>query len=252
MSKVTFRFYAGLNQFLPAPQRGQTLPYTLNGRTAVKHPIEALGVPHTEVDLILADEQAVPFDYLLQPGQRVAVYPAFATLDVGPLERLRPPLPRPPRFVLDVHLGQLATYLRLLGFDTLYRNDYEDEELADISAAEGRVLLTRDRRLLMRSQIVYGYCLHTRDSEEQLHNVLRRYDLLGALNPGQRCLRCNGELVPVPKEQILHRLEPKTKQYFDEFHICQNCDRIYWKGSHYKRMQRFIQRLQRGEIGSRE
>lgn len=247
MSQVTFRFYAGLNQFLPVSQRGQTLSYSLNGPTAVKHPIEALGVPHTEVDLILAGGESVAFDHLLRPGEHIGVYPPFTTLDVTPLQRLRPPLPRPPRFILDVHLGQLATYLRLLGFDTLYRNDYEDEELAAISAAEARVLVTRDRRLLMRSRVIYGFCLHTRDSEEQLQAVLRRYQLFDNFTPGQRCLRCNGELQPVPKAEILHRLEPRTKIYFDEFHICPQCDRIYWKGSHYQRMQRFIARLRQNE-----
>lgn len=243
MKAVTFRFYASLNRFLPPAQRGVTVPYHLNGRTSVKHPIEALGVPHTEVDLILADGEAVTFERLLQAGEQISVYPPFATLDVDGLQWLRPPLSQPLRFVLDVHLGKLATYLRLLGFDALYRNDYEDEELADISAREGRVLLTRDRRLLMRSKIVYGFCLHTRDWEEQLRAVLSRYHLFGSLAPGQRCLRCNGELVPVAKEAIVHRLEPKTKKYFDEFYICRRCQQIYWKGSHYSRMERFIAQL---------
>lgn len=243
MSQVIFRFYAGLNRFLPSSQQGPTVHYTLNGRTAVKHPIEALGVPHTDVELILADGRAVSFGYLLQPGQRIGVYPPFTTLDVSSVGRLRPPLPQPIRFVLDVHLGQLATYLRLLGFDTLYRNDYEDEQLAAISAAERRVLLTRDRRLLMRSQVVFGYCLHHRDPERQLRNVLHRYRLYDTFTPGRRCLRCNSILLPVTKEHVLHRLEPKTRKYFDEFHLCPQCDRVYWKGSHYQRMQRFITRL---------
>lgn len=243
MSAVNIRFYATLNRFLPAAQRGVSVRYRLNGPTSVKHAVEALGIPHTEVALILVDGEAVTFDHLLDSGEMISVFPPFTTLDVSQLTRLRPPLTRPLRFVLDVHLGQLATYLRLLGYDTLYRNDYEDEELADISAREGRILLTRDRRLLMRGQIVYGYCLHSRDPGEQLQAVLRRYHLFDELAPGRRCLRCNGELVPVAKEVILDRLEPKTKKYFDEFQICTSCDQIYWKGSHYSHMQRFVDQL---------
>lgn len=240
MSHVSFRFYAELNDFLPSQQRHKPVSFPLNGRTAVKHPIEALGVPHTEVAMILVEGEAVDFSYLLQPGDRVSVYPTFHTLDIPALRLLRPPLPRPVRFLLDVHLGQLATYLRLLGFDTLYRNDYEDEELANAAAQSGRVLVTRDRRLLMRKQVTYGCCLHTRDPQEQVQVVLHRFQLHEQIDPWQRCLRCNGQLRPVDKEEVLHRLEPKTKRYYDEFHICQECGKVYWKGSHYPRMRRFI------------
>lgn len=243
MSQATFRFYAELNSFLPPAQRQQDVPFALNGRTAVKHPIEALGVPHTEVALILANGEPVDFGYLLQADDRVAVYPVFHSLNLDNDRGLRPPLPRPLRFLLDVHLGQLATYLRLLGFDALYRNDFEDEALAALAAETGRVLLTRDRRLLMRKQITYGFCLHTRDPEEQVQAVLRRFQLQEEINPWRRCLRCNGELQAVSKETVLHRLEPKTRRYYDEFHRCQDCGNVYWKGSHYPRMRRFIDRV---------
>lgn len=245
MGRATFRFYAELNHFLAPSQRQQTLSYHLNGRTAIKHPIEALGVPHTEVALILVNDQPVDFAYLLQPEDRAAVFPAFHTLDVDGEALLRPPLGRPVRFVLDVHLGQLATYLRLLGFDALYRNDFDDEELAALAAETGRVLLTRDRRLLMRRQITYGFCLHTRDPMQQVETVLQRFDLFEAIDPWQRCLRCNGILQPVAKEQVLDRLEPKTRRYYHEFHLCQSCGNVYWKGSHYPRMRRFIARVRR-------
>lgn len=243
MSRAIFRFYAELNQFLPPPQRQQPVPYLLNGRTAVKHPIESLGVPHTEVAMIVVEGEPVDFGYLLQPGDRVAVFPAFHTLDVGSESPLRPPLPQPLRFVLDVHLGQLATYLRLLGFDALYRNDFHDEELATLASETGRVLLTRDRRLLMRKQITYGFCLNTRDPQQQVRAVLQRFELFDAIDPWQRCLRCNGTLQPVAKETVLDRLEPKTRRYYDEFHRCQSCGNVYWKGSHYPRMRRFITRV---------
>ncbi|HSM54599.1 MAG TPA: Mut7-C RNAse domain-containing protein [Candidatus Sulfomarinibacteraceae bacterium] len=243
MKRATFRFYGELNEFLPPPRRQHPLSFPLNDRTSVKHPIESMGVPHTEVELILANSRPVDFTYLLQPGDYVSVYPPFHNLDISPLPALRPPLAPPVRFLLDVHLGRLATYLRLLGFDALYRNDYDDEELADLAAESGRVLLSRDRRLLMRKQVTYGQCLRTRDPRAQLEAVLRRFDLYAQIDPWQRCLACNGPLRPVPKEEVLHRLEPKTKRFYDEFHICEDCGKVYWKGSHYPRMRRFIARV---------
>ena len=253
MSAATFRFYAELNVFLPAAQRQRPIVYSLPVRTAVKHPIEALGVPHTEVALILADGRPVTFDYIVRPGDQISVYPPFRTLDVSGLARLRPPWPTPIRFLLDVHLGRLATYLRLLGFDARYENDVDDETLADLAQRSERVLLTRDRRLLMRKQITYGFCLHSRDPQQQLVAVLRRFNLFDEIDPWQRCLRCNGRLRPVAKEQVLHRLEPKTKKYYDEFHACEACGQVYWKGSHYPRMKRFIERVRRnGSAGGEE
>lgn len=243
MSEVTFRFYAELNLFLPAEQRQRAVTTSLPGRTSVKHLIEALGVPHTEVALILAGGRPVTFAYIVQADDLISVYPPFRTLDVGALARLRPPWPEPLRFLLDVHLGRLATYLRLLGFDAEYENGFEDEALAELAARSGRVLLTRDRRLLMRKQITYGYCLHSRDPQRQLVAVLRRFDLFEQIDPWQRCLRCNGRLRPVRKEEVLDRLEPKTKKYYDDFHRCEACGQIYWKGSHYPRMKRFIERV---------
>jgi hypothetical protein len=236
-----FRFYAGLNDFLSPEQRGRAFPQPPYERQSVKHLIESLGAPHTEVELILANGRAVDFDYLVQPGDRIAVYPHFHRLDLGVLARLRPPPPAPPRFLLDIHLGRLAAYLRLLGFDTRYPDgNHDDADLAQIAHDENRILLTRDRGLLKRSLVRHGYCLRTRDSRDQLQAVLRRFDLFDRIRPWRRCLRCNGRLQPIAKEKIMHRLEPKTKKYFHEFHICQQCDQIYWKGSHYQRLEKLI------------
>ena len=191
--------------------------------------------------LIVVNGVSVDFTYLVQEGDRVSVYPVFEALDVTPLVRVRPEPLREPRFVLDTHLGRLAAYLRMLGFDTLYQNDYPDEELARISSQEGRILLTRDRGLLKRSAVTHGYCVRETDPREQVREVLQRFDLFGAVKPFRRCMRCNSILQPVAKEAISHRLPPKTRQYYDEFRICRACDQVYWKGSHYQRMQRFIQ-----------
>jgi hypothetical protein len=238
--QAQFRFYAELNDFLPAKKRQQLIPYFFEVSGSVKDVIESLGVPHTEVDLILANGESVDFSYLVRDGDRISVYPVFEGIDISPILRVRPEPLRETRFVLDVHLGQLAVYLRMLGFDTRYRNDYEDEELARISSQERRILLTRDRGLLKRSIVTHGYCLRTTQPRQQLLDVLRRFDLFGSLAPFTRCLHCNSLLEPVDKAAIIDRLPPKTSLYYDEFRRCQGCDRIYWRGSHFKRMQQFL------------
>jgi uncharacterized protein with PIN domain len=237
---VSFRFYAELNDFLPANKRQRTFSHAFELRASVKDMIEALGVPHTEVDLILVQGESVDFSYLVQDGDRISVYPVFESVDITPLVRVRPQPLRKTRFILDVHLGRLARYLRMLGFDTLFRNDYTDVELAHISSREGRILLTRDRGLLKRSIVTHGYCLRMTNPRRQLTEVLHRFDLFGTIQPFQRCLRCNGLLEPVDKAAIVDRLSAPTRQYYDEFRRCQVCDHIYWQGSHYERMKRFI------------
>jgi uncharacterized protein with PIN domain len=209
--------------------------------------IEALGVPHTEVDLILVNGDTVDFSYSVRDGDRISVYPVFESIDISPLVSVRPRPLRESRFVLDVHLGRLATYLRMLGFDTLYRNDYADAELAQISAREARILLSRDRGLLKRSAVTHGYCLRATDPRQQLVEVLRRFDLVGSIEPFRRCLRCNNLLESVEKARIVDRLQAETRQNFDEFWCCRACDRIYWKGSHFEQMEQFVARVLRFE-----
>ena len=180
------------------------------------------------------------FSRPVQDGDLVSVYPHFRTIDIGPIVSVRPQRLRRIRFVLDIHLGRLAAYLRLLGFDSLYRNDFVDEDLARISSAEDRILLTRDRGLLKHARIRYGYCVRESEIRRQVLEVLRRYDLFDSIAPFRRCLRCNELLQPVPKESIHHKLPPRVERAYEEFHLCPACGRIYWKGSHYERMQMFI------------
>jgi uncharacterized protein with PIN domain len=238
MIRVAVRFYAELNDFLPAHRRQVWIEHALDDSHAVKHVIETLGVPHPEVDLIVANGESVDFAYRVQDGDRISVYPVFESFDISPLVRVRPQPLREPRFVLDVHLGTLAGYLRMLGFDTRYRNACDDAELAEISQRESRILLTRDRGLLMRSAVSHGYLIRASDPQAQLAEVVRRFDLEGSFRPFTRCLRCNGLLEPVAKEAVLDRLLPKTRRYYDTFAICRDCGRIYWPGSHYEDMNR--------------
>jgi uncharacterized protein with PIN domain len=238
-----FRFYAELADFLPESRRGRPFAHSFRGSPAVKDVVEALGVPHTEVDLILVNGQSVGFGHRLRDGDRVSVYPVFETLDVTALSRLRPRPLREPRFVLDTHLGRLATYMRLLGYDTLYTHAADDKELARVSHEQGRILLSRDRGLLKRRVVTHGHWVRSDKPPDQVVEVMRRFDLTGAARPFTRCLRCNALVVPVTKAEVLDRLEPRTKLYYDRFGRCPACGRVYWQGSHYERMRRLVDRV---------
>ncbi len=240
MITANFHFYAELNDFLPAERKDAAFPYAFEDHQSIKHLIEALGIPHTEVQSIQVNGSPVGFSYTPQAGDSIEVFP-FSNASDGE------DVPHDLRFILDNHLGRLAAYLRMMGFDTLYRNDYQDEELAQVAHQENRILLTRDRRLLMRSMVQRGYWVRSQNPKQQLVEISKRYQLNGRIEPFQRCLRCNHPLEAVRKEQILSRLEPLTKQYYDEFHICPACGQIYWKGSHYERMQILIQRIENRE-----
>jgi uncharacterized protein with PIN domain len=243
MSSAELRFYAELNDFLPAERQQQAFTHRFEGRVSVKDMIESLGVPHTEIEVVLANGRSVDFTYLVKDGDHISVYPVFESLDITPLLRLRPEPLRHTCFVLDQHLGRLAAYLRLLGFDTLYRNDYDDEELARIAAEEGRILLTRDRGLLKRRQVTRGYCVRSTDSQEQLLETVRRFDLAGSLHPFTRCPHCNGRLAPVTKEEVQDRLPPHTREHYDDFRLCESCGQVYWQGAHHHKLAELIEQI---------
>lgn len=213
------------------------------GTPGVKDLIESLGVPHTEVDLILVNGESVGFDYRVQNGDRIAVYPVFESLDVGSVSRVRSTPLREPRFILDVHLGTLARLLRMLGFDTLYDNRWDDPEIGRRGIAEHRIILTRDGGLLKRREVTHGYLVRSDTPVEQATEVLRRFDLAGRIAPFRRCTACNGIIEAVPREEVEDELEPGTRAAFDEFFRCRGCARIYWKGAHYEAMQEKIERI---------
>lgn len=240
MASACFRFYAELNDFLASQKKQVKIAHFFTEKASIKDMIESFGVPHPEVSCIEVNGKSVDFSYIVQDGDNIDVYPISATDIATPTISVRPKPLSIIRFVLDIHLGKLATSLRLLGFDTLYRNDYEDEELAHISSTQNRILLTRDRGLLMRSVVTYGYYVRNTDPQKQIVEVMQRFDLYKLVSPFQRCLRCNGLLEPVAKESIVDQLPESVKLYTHEFHRCQNCNQIYWKGSHYERLQQFI------------
>ncbi len=243
MPQAVFRFYGSLNDFLTPARRQIAFSHYVKDRASIKDAIEALGVPHPEVDLILVNDDSVGFAYLLQDGDFISVYPHPESLEVDAVSCVRPKPLTNHRFVLDVHLGKLASYLRLLGFDALYQNDYDDEVLAQISSQQQRVLLTQDIGLLKRSIVTYGYSVRSSNPKQQVREVLERFSLHGAVTPLKRCPRCNGLLKPVEKQTVYHRLPYFTRLSYHEFFECQDCSQLYWKGAHYQRIQRLIEQF---------
>jgi len=225
-----------LKDFLPQVQKDRLIQVDFRERQSIKHLVESLGVPHPEVGPVKINGQEGALNNITQDGDLVEVHPVP---NGGLIE---------PRFILDNHLGRLTAYLRMSGFDCLYRNDYADEELAETAQREDRILLSRDRRLLMRKAVLHGYCLRSLDSLEQLTEVVQRFELTRQIKPFHRCLRCNHALESVAKETILDRLEPLTQLYFDEFQICPACKQIYWKGSHYERMEKLIEQIIKDKV----
>ena len=240
---VDVRAYAELNEFLAAESRGVTVRRPFRGHQTVKDVLEAMGIPHTEVDLILVNGSPQGFSYRPSVGDRIAAYPMFEALDIGSTARLRPMALRDSRFVVDVNLGRLARLLRVLGFDVWWSSDADDATLAEVSLDEQRILLTRDRGLLKRRAVTHGLFVHSQDPEEQTLEVIRRLDLRQRLAPLTRCLHCNGKLAEVSKDEVIDRLEPLTRRYYEKFSRCSGCGRIYWAGSHHARMVRLVERL---------
>jgi uncharacterized protein len=210
---------------------------------SVKDLVESVGVPHPEVGLLVVDGDAVGFGHLVGGGARVAVYPPFHDLHLAAGQGSWPEPPDPRRFVLDVHLGTLARRLRVLGFDTWYRTEADDHELADVAVSETRILLTRDRELLMRRVIVHGYLPRSDDPDDQLAEVVRRYDLADRVDPLTRCVPCNGELAPVARTEVVDLVPPRTRAEHDRFVRCRDCGQVYWPGSHLDAIGRLVERV---------
>ncbi len=236
INEAVFRFYEELNDFLPADKRKKDIRYLFKGRPAVKDAVEAIGIPHPEIDLIIVNGNSVDFSYQLNDSDRVAVYPKFESMDISPIVKLRPSPLRTTLFILDIQLGKLAKMLRLLGFDTLFDPLFTSHEIVNISLKQNRIILTRDRALLKLKSVTHGYWVRSTIPDEQIKETIKRFDLLSLINPFTRCIVCNNKIVSVEKEKIEDILQKKTKQYYDSFWQCTGCKRIYWKGSHYQRM----------------
>ncbi len=241
MHKIYFRFYEELNDFLPEEKRKVRFEHIYIDRASVKDIIESLGVPHTEVDLILVNGKTVGFDYLINDGNDISVYPVFESLDITNVQHLRPKPLRVPKFIADVHLGKLTRYLRMMGFDVLYKNDFDDDEIVNLSLTETRAILTKDRGVLKRSEVTHGYWIRSTKVKEQVIEVIKRFDLINIIKEFSRCITCNSVLKLISKNEIIDDLPPKVSKSQIEFSRCPACQKNYWKGTHYQKMLSFIQ-----------
>jgi uncharacterized protein len=246
LRKAYFRFYEELNEHLPECVRKKPFIYHFKGRPSVKNTIQAIGVPHSEIDLILVNGEPVTFNYQLQGEENVSVYPVFESMDISPLSHLRPEPLRENKFIVDVNLGKLALKLRLLGFDVLFRNNFTDDEIVDISLKEKRIILTRDKELLKQNAVTHGYWLRNDDPKKQLKEVIHRLQLQNNFRPFSRCTNCNSKLVPADKNQLHGRIPEDTLNYYDQFWECSGCGKIYWEGSHFKHIMKWIEKLKNG------
>lgn len=232
MGKIKLTIHGDLVDFLQKDIHSPSFEIDFSHKIAIKHTIESLGVPHPEIGRIESNQHVVEMSYAIQDGDDIHVYPyspgdhRFETA--------------PPAFVLDNHLGKLTDYLRLLGFDAVYAQDWPDDAIAQCAFEQNRILLTRDRGLLKRKIISVGRCVRADDPADQLAEVVEHFSLEPFITPFQRCPRCNGKLTPVAKQEIIDRLLPLTRKYYDEFTQCTTCGQIYWKGSHYVHMQELL------------
>jgi hypothetical protein len=239
--KVRLLFHGDLNIFLRSKSRGAVIERRLAEKTSIKDVIESCGLPHPEVDLILIDGQPVGFAHTLAEDTNAQVFPVANRGTNYKEKRLQTVGIN--KFVADGHLGSLTRNLRLFGFDVAYSKDADDRQLLEIMAAENRALLTRDRRLLMHGIVRHGYYPRSQNADEQTIEVLRRFGLSDLIAPFTRCLRCNAPLEQAAKAEVIDKLEPLTKIYYDEFRRCPDCKQIYWSGSHFPKLQKRIEKI---------
>ena len=238
-----FRFYAELNDFLADERRHRTFTYSFSLQPAVKDAIEACGVPHSEVEVILANGNSVDFTYRLGDGDRLAVYPLFESFDVSPLIRLRPKPLRKIKFIADENLGKLIRKLRMLGFDTITAAGPDSASLIQRAISEQRIILTRDRELLKNKQISHAYWVRSQDVRQQIREIYQRFDLARLCKPFSRCMNCNALLKKAAKKEIIDLIPERTAQQFGRFRQCPDCKKVYWPGSHFKKMEFLIESL---------
>lgn len=247
-SHVTIRFYGELNDFLDAKSRQREEDCYFYGIRSVKDLIESFSVPHVEVDLILVNGESAGFEHIVGDGDRVSVYPGFGDIDIEGAAKIQRSQQGGSRFVLDVHLGTLARYLRLMGFDADYDSQRDDPEIARIAYEEDRILLTRDRRLLMRNSVERGRIIRNKDPLLQAAELLERFGLCGKIKPFTRCIQCNGTIESIQIDsqeyrEIEGQIPPGVKSWCREYQRCRGCGKIYWRGSHYDNMAKLIDRI---------
>lgn len=244
MAGAHARFHGDLVELAGCADRPGLVVVRAPSHRTVKDAVEACGIPHTEVDLLLADGASVGFAHRMRPGATVDVYPWAGAPPDAPPSLVRPE-PLPARFVADMHLHRLAQLLRLVGVDVRADAGADDPELVDAAVTEGRWVLTRDRGLLMRRRVTHGYLLRAQEPRAQLREVAARFGLAGELAPLTRCAHCNSGLAPVAKADVAHRLEPGTNAAFDEFAQCTGCGQVFWRGAHAEALDELVDSIRR-------
>jgi uncharacterized protein with PIN domain len=240
LKTITVRCYAELNDFLPPGKKQKSIALTLKEPVTVGEVVEILGIPLSEVDLVTVNGRPAGRSYRPLENDYLAVYPTFETLDISSLQTVQKKPLRVTRFILDAHLGKLARYLRMLGFDSLYRNDYSDGEIIETAREEKRVILTRDKLLLRSPRVDHGYYVRAVEKHMQLVEVVKKFDLYAQFRSFSRCMTCNTALSAKSKETIRDRIDPGIYNCYQEFYYCPSCDKFFWRGSHFDRMERFI------------
>jgi uncharacterized protein with PIN domain len=243
MPKGMFRFYEELNDFLPKRRRKNTFQTTFKGKRSIKDMIEALGVPHAQVDLILVNGISVNFNYILKNGDRVSVYPVFESLNITEVTRLRKIPLRRHKYLADIDLGNIVRFMRVLGFDVYYDSLLSTRKIIEISKRENRIILTRSRKLLKFNDVTHGIFIHPGTTTEQIRRIIDHLDIKDNIKPFSRCPRCNTLLKTVSKEKILYRNPPRTTELCDENVQCPSCNKIYWKDTHFINMKKVIKRI---------
>jgi len=225
MATASFRFHGDLSAFLRREHRDRAFARPCARAASLKNAIEALGVPHTEAGRVTVNGAPATLQRIVREGDEIEVFPVETEMGTVPI------------FLADAHLGGLARFLRMLGFDTLHDNNFADADIRRIAEAQRRVVLTRDRELLKCREIVRGAYVRAKKAEAQLREVAQRYDLAPRARPFTRCLVCNVELRPVDKAEVSGALPDKVREVQEKFTRCDACGRIYWPGSHYARMR---------------
>ena len=238
-----FQFHKELNDFLPSSRREKYFKYFFSGKPSVKDAIEAIGIPHTEIDMIVINGESVDFEKHIYNGDSVDVYPVYQNLNISPVIKLNNFSQNTKTFILDVHLGKLTRVLRMFGFDCLYENDFSDLKIIDLALEQKRIILTRDIGLLKNKIVSCGYWVRSTLWTEQIKQVFNRFELYSQTAPFTRCIVCNGIIKSVEKKNILDKLPPNTAMFYNEYSQCQKCYKIYWKGSHYQKILKIIEKF---------
>lgn len=226
MATASFTFHGNLAQFLPRERRRSSFEYACARAATLKNAIEALGVPHTEAAQFLVNGIPATLNRIVREGDIVEVH-----------AWIHQAVPVPLNFIADAHLGGLARFLRMLGYDTWHENALPDAEIRRLAHDERRIVLTRDRELLKCREIFFGCYVHALRPEAQLREVAVRFDLAAHARPFTLCLCCNLPLDDATEEQVRAYAPGAVLEHYRAFYRCAGCRRIYWEGSHFDRMR---------------